>query len=342
MINVLKMLQRLFAEKKLCRILGFFLLFLNERPLQAYMIHQSHVEEVWKEESLSAFDELILSWNASRPIDGRYLFYVSVKTEEWSPWLLYATWGSDGQSSFLNTTQDASVRVYQDALEVMEGKKATGFQIKIVPEGNAPLDYIHSLHIYTNNDRVQGSEQKISYSSPIYLQVPGLSQMVLNHIRYADLCSPTSTTAVSQYLANNGTIDPVNFAENAWDRGFDIFGNWVFNAAQASSVLGPEWSCWVERLGGFDDIYQRLHQGTPVVVSVRGPLPGSALPYAKGHLMAVIGYDPEKQKVVCMDPAFSSNEKTHVSYDLTDFIQAWSRRGKVSYIFSQNQKGKSL
>jgi hypothetical protein len=90
---------------------------------------------------LFPFDELMISWNAIRPIEGRFLFYVSVKINEWSPWLLYASWGSNGQSSFSNITQDGSIRVYQDALDILDGKKATGFQIKIISEGYAfPTD----------------------------------------------------------------------------------------------------------------------------------------------------------------------------------------------------------
>jgi hypothetical protein len=324
-------------KKSLSWIFSALFVCLGVTSLEAHMIHQRKVAEEWKEENLPEFDELMISWNADRPALGRYHFYVSVKADKWSPWLLYATWGNNGQTGFLSTTQDAPVRVYQDALEVMEGKKATGFQIKIVPEGDTTLDNIHSLHVYTNSDRTQEPKQKISYSSSVYLPVPGLSQMVLDHVRSKDLCSPTSTAAVSRYLSDNSAIDPVLFAQHSWDSGFDIFGNWVFNVAQASTELGKGWSCWVERLSGFDEIYQRLHQQTPVIVSVRGPLPGSALPYSKGHLMAVIGFDHSKQKVICMDPAFSSDEQTHVLYDLSDFVQAWSRRGRIAYVFSRSE-----
>jgi len=297
------------------------------------MMHQEKVEKEWRQESLPPFNELMISWNADRPSAGRYLFYASVKTDTWSPWLLYATWGSEGQTSFLSQIDGAPVRIYQDALEVMEGHLATGFQIRVVPEGDASLDGVHRLHVYTNSDKAQESKQESL--APVDLSVAGLSQMTLPHERHIDLCSPTATTAVVRYLAKNPTIDPVRFAQNSWDKGFDIFGNWVFNVAEASVVLGKEWSCWVERLSGFDAIYQRLRQGTPVVASVRGPLPGSASPYAKGHLMAVIGYDPVQQKVICMDPGFPSDQLTNVRYDLADFVQAWSRRGHITYIFER-------
>ena len=326
-------------KKTIVGILFALLVFSKISWLESYMIHQTTVENEWKEDNLCAFNELMISWNAARPAVGKYLFYVSVKTSEWSPWLLYASWGSDGQTSFQNFAPDAPVRVYQDAVEVLDAKKATGFQIKVVKDGNDTLDDIRAFHVYTNCDRIQEPRQSVSCSLPVCLQVNGLSQMVLNHVRNRDLCSPTSTTAVVRYLLQHDGIDPVFFAQNTWDRGFDIFGNWVFNVAEAAAQLGPKWNCWVERLNGFDDIYQHLQAGTPVVVSVRGPLPGSAQPYASGHLIAVIGYDPQQQKVICMDPAFPSHDQTHVFYDLSNFIQAWNRRGRVAYVFTaSNQK----
>jgi hypothetical protein len=299
--------------------------------LEARMDHCNQAEEI------PPFNELMFSWNAKRPSDGKYLFYVRVKLDEWSPWLLYASWGSDGQIGYLNTTTDAPVRVYQDAVEVLEEKKATGFQIKVVPEGTASVGDVYSLHVYTNSDQLQEPQQMHGDASAICLPLKGLSQITLDHARHMDLCSPTSTAAVVRYLTEGKAVDPLQFAQSAWDGGFDIYGNWVFNVAQASAELGPTWSCWVERLHGFGNIYTRLQQGTPVVVSVRGPLTGSALPYAKGHLLVVIGYDPLQQKVICMDPAFSSDDQTQVSYDFSEFIQAWCRRGRVAYIFKHNE-----
>jgi Peptidase_C39 like family len=218
----------------------------------------------------------------------------------------------------------------------MEGKKATAFQIKIVAEGCTNLRSIHGMHVYTNSDQCKELQKIDPILTSIELKVPGISQMALNHVRHADLCSPTSTTAAVRYLSNDDTIDPLCFAQGVWDSGFDIYGNWVFNVAEAWTHLGEGWDCWVEKLQGFNDIYSYLKQRTPVIVSVRGPLPGSAQPYAKGHLMAVVGYDSLNQKVVCMDPAFPKDDETHVAYSLLDFVQAWNRRGNVAYVFQRS------
>ena len=283
-------------------------------------LKKPHMFHCARQENVLPFDELILSWNADRPSAGNYQIYVSVKTDDWSPWQLYASWGADGQSSCLSSI---------DTLDLPNGQKATGFQVKTVP-----AEGIRSIHVYTNGAKTKEAQQNIPYTTPVSLAVPGLSQMALDHTRADSLCSPTSTTAVTRYLSNR-PINAIDFAQKVWDSGCDIFGNWPFNVAQAAAELGPAWECWVERLDGFDEIYRRLHQGTPVVVSIRGPLPGSAQPYAQGHLIAVVGYDPEQNRVLCMDPAFPSDEETRVSYDLLDFLQAWNRRGRVAYIFDR-------
>ncbi len=296
------------------------------------MFHYYNVPEEWTEESVEPFDELILTWNGARPSDGNYLIYVSLKTEEWSPYLLYGLWGHKGQSSFVHNKQGCSVQVHQDVVSVKKAKKATGFRVKVVFENGTSIESLRSLHAFTNSLGQTLSKQTPMQS--ICLDVKGLSQMRLSHPRAQDLCSPTSTTAVIRYLLNQEVPDPVAFAERSWDYGFDIFGNWVLNVAESSSILGDEWDCWVARLCGFEDIYEFLSQKIPVVVSVRGPLLGSALPYAKGHLLVVIGYDAMNESVLCMDPAFPTDEETLVAYPLKDFMKAWERRGFFSYCWS--------
>ncbi len=295
------------------------------------MIHQFNVRDEWIEEGLSPFNEWIFSWNGRRPKKGKFLFYVRVKMEDWSPWLPYAEWGSEGQSSFSNEPKEAFVRVYQDTLEVVGGKRATGFCVKIESEGDGKIDQIHALHVYTNGE---ASLANVSHESCL-IPIEGLSQMAIQHERHQDLCSPTSITAVIRHLSHDKKLDPAIIAERVRDRGFDIYGNWVLNVAEASSQLGPKWHCWVERLSGLDEIYPYIQRGTPVIVSVRGPLTGSAAPYAHGHLLAVIGYDRGEERVICMDPRFPQDSETRVSYPTSDFIDAWNRRGRIAYLFSQ-------
>lgn len=307
-------------------------------PVEAYVKHsEGLINQIWEEEDLPFFDELILSWNALRPLKGSYQFYISVKVGEWSPWLLYASWGSNHQSGYKNSSLEYPVSVYQDVFKVTDEKKASAFRVKVVPEGTSSLEGIHGLHAYVNGESIKNKKEGDTYYfTSSSLNVPGISQMVVKHSRCKDFCSPVSTLAVTRYLFQNHLhID--SFAKNVWDEGFDIYGNWSLNVAEASSHLGLLWMCWVERLNTFDEILYSLAKGCPVVVSVRGPLPGSALPYAKGHLLVVKGFDAENQRVLCMDPAFPSDEETDVYYPVSDFIEAWSRRGFLAYMFSKKE-----
>ena len=360
---------------------------------------ESHSKEhsevyLWEQTDLPKFHELILSWNASRPLLGGYTIFVSLKVNEWSEWLSYAYWGSDQQHGGNSTCSRCQASVFQDTLSLKKGTEATGFRIKIESLGGASLLNFHRLHacITNENEGLRGREEIASdastgyeiasgtfrssavdtsttssrtapsatsrlveawpsiFSQPLrdleeikgikcanlHLQVPLISQMTLPHPRCRDLCSPTSVTSVINFLSPNQEIDPIIFALEARDHTFDIFGNWVLNIAQASALLGGEWSCWVERLHSFEDIYERLCQNTPVVISLRGPLLGSALPYHQGHLMVIKGYDANSNRVHCMDPAFASSTATDVTYSLEDFMQAWARRGYVAYLFEKN------
>lgn len=290
-------------------------------------------EETFLPIHVEPFSEWMLSWSGQRPTEGSFVFYVRLFVDAWSPWMPYAEWGKGVQTSFSFSDPSTHVKVFQDAAEVLDGHKASAFQIKIESKEGASLHNLRALHVYTNGDKA-GTAQPISYEGqPLELHLQGLSQMVLTHERNKDMCSPTSTTAVVRHLSNNQTIDPLVFASQVLDQGFNIYGNWVLNTAQAASLLTPHYNVFVERLQDFNSVIARLQNNTPVIVSVRGPLQGSATPYAQGHLLVITGYHPHARTVLCMDPAFPQDDLTHVSYDLDDFLTAWGRRGNVAYVF---------
>jgi hypothetical protein len=292
-------------------------------------------EYAWTKES-DPFDEFMITWNGNRPSKGLFKIYVKLFTDEWSSWFLYSEWGSEGQRSFSQSDHTDSVKLYQDGLNVKNGKKAIAFQVKIEAEEEASIDEIYSMHVYLGNSEQPTFDTEIKKPVAVSVSVQGLSQMALPTEHRERLCSPTSTAAVVSYLKKD-PIDPLAFAEGAHDKGFDIYGNWVFNAAHASTFLGEDWHCWVERQSNFDNVLDYLKQDTPVIISVKGPLKGSALPYESGHLLVITGFDPMTNEVLCMDPAFDNDEKTIVRYDFNDLMKAWERRGFVSYVFAKKQ-----
>lgn len=291
---------------------------------------------VWELPNSLSFDELIVSWNAMRPQYGEFNLSISVRiSETWSPWFPYATWGSEGQKGGNLDALKFPLKIHQDILTLVDDQQATGFRIRIEATGGAHLDEFYSLHTCVSviKDVFPRKSQAFNYS--INLSIPLISQMQLMHPRHRDMCSAASTSAVVSYFLNKNRIDPVSFALQARDEAFDIFGNWVLNIAQASSVLGKKWHCWVQRLTSFDEIYRRLRANLPVVVSIQGPLEGGASSYEKGHLLVVKGYLHKEKRVLCMDPAFPKNEATEVSYELNDFLDAWAKRHCIAYLFEK-------
>jgi Peptidase_C39 like family len=286
----------------------------------------------WEETNVLPFTELILSWSAQRPQEGHYLFQMSfLFSSEESPWLNYAYWGKSDQRTFNHEL--STLRIYQDLAETLEGQQAIGFRVRVLANEGANLNNVRALHVCLTNLH---THQHDFDSNPlsIDLEISGLSQMVLPNERHLRLCSPVSSTAAIRYLQKNATLCPLKFANRVWDSHFDIYGNWVLNTAQASHELGDGWQCYVSRLNSFSEILENLHKKYPVVVSVKGPLAGSALPYASGHLIVVKGYEPSTRRVLCMDPGFPEDSLTSVSYDLDDFLVAWNRRKGLAYLFS--------
>lgn len=285
----------------------------------------------WTEENIPPFNEGIFSWNGKKPLNGSVTILVSVKRKEWSPWYSYAVWGSKNQSGNRYKDEAAGIEIDDDIL-IIKKEPATGFRVKIEPN-----ESIYALHVCVSNVDHPLSQEIPSFPKTIILPIPCISQMKLSHQRAKDLCSPTSTTAVVNFL-NNSSIDPIVFAEWAKDQRYNIYGNWVLNIAEASSVLGKTWQCWVQRMNGFNDVYSHLEAGRPVVVSVKGDLEGAPQVYQQGHLVAIRGYDAKNNTVLCMDPAFHSNEETLAAYSMNHFLNAWRRRRFLSYVFTEAPK----
>lgn len=306
---------------------------MNTNVRHRKVVAQNGVEWIWQEDNLQPFDEALVSWNGSRPKSGGFLISISLLVDAWSEFIDYAYWGSNTQHTFENYPQTKFFRTFQDTIELLQGKKATGIKVRVKALNGATLKSLRFVSLCTTLMENHSVQLNSSPLKSIKIKVEGLSQITLEDPRNLRICSPTSTIAVIRSLTNDRNLCPLEFSDHVVDKGFDIYGNWILNTAQASHVLGESWSCYVKRMSHFGEIYSLIEKNLPVIVSVKGPLQDSALPYESGHLIVVTGFDVKTQKVLCMDPAFPTPLETHVGYPYYDFIEAWNRRKGIAYIF---------
>jgi hypothetical protein len=283
------------------------------------------------------FSQLIVSWNAERPAKGYFRFMTQVKdaaTQKWGEWHKAHDWGAGIQQSYFSSSGVGGSKNHHVRLEMPFGRLADGLRIKVEARGGALISSLKEISGNIANLKAFIPERQndlhLGLSSVDIPNVPMQSQMVLDHEKAKVMCSPTSCAMALGYI-NKGVIDPVHFAESAYDNGLQAYGSWPFNVAHAFERSNGKAMFRVCRLNSFIDLHKQLTLQRPVVVSVRGALKGAPQAFPKGHFVLVVGYDNETQSVVCHDPSWDSNEKVRASYDLSSFLQAWGRSHNLAY-----------
>ena len=295
---------------------------------------------IWHKKSPHPFKELILSWNAARP-RGNFTFYVNIRHHNWSGWRKIATWGRKSQKTFCNTRR-RYVHIKHVRAELQKRRLGFDYKIKVVSKHKSDLKRIKALFVNLSNERDFKVETNYrSLKSTRVDHVPQKSQWSLGHRRNKDLCSPTSLSMISRYFVKKDKFMPetyalgkqtVRFATRVRDQSLDIYGNWIFNVAQAYNTTQGNVLYRVQRLNNFKELYGYLVKKVPVAVSIRGRLRGGAWPYNNGHFVVVIGWDQREQRVICIDPAFKNKKQLVRKYRIRDFTRAWGRSRNLSYI----------
>lgn len=314
--------------------------FFTEQELSA--LPGANPEIVWEQPATLPFNELIVSWNALRPPVGHMTLWVSVKySNKWSSWHRLALWGPKSQQTFVNKLHP-HVHTKHCRVEMQRNMLARGLRVKMVfHQGADPKNLKAFFACVSRLNHFKIVHPTTKLQSVTIQGIPRQSQMVLDHERYRDLCSPVSTSMLVAYfyqklmgakLVHAMHDFAIDFAKKSHDQGYlDIYGNWILNVAQAFDSSNGTVYFRVERLNSFYDLHQSLVKKIPVAVSVRR-LRGGATPYANGHIMLVVGWDRVKRRVLCIDPAFGSNRATLKAYRLIDFLHAWSRSSNLAYV----------
>jgi len=292
---------------------------------------------LFKKGSVSPFTQLVFSWNAFRPQEGHFSFFVKVrdvKTKEWGRWHKMIDWGQSIQRSYFSSGDKNRKYIYV-RLETGNVCLADGFMIKIVSSTGNGNELVNGFSVCVSNFSDFKSEKKstafVGLPSVYVRSVPRLSQMVLDHPRARHMCSTTSCSMLTSFFSKK-EVDPLDFAQKAFDRGLNAYGSWPFNTAHAFERCEGKQFFSVARLPSFKHLHRFLMQKKPVVVSVRGALKGAPKVYDKGHLLLVVGWDGKRSQIICHDPAMEKQKKVLKRYDIGSFLSAWERSHRLAYI----------
>lgn len=299
---------------------------------------------VMEKKDIQPFSQLLVSWNAHRPSAGYFSFFVQVRdcvTKKWGVWHHMYDWGCGGIQASYRQPSDGVSRYEYVRLELESGHTADGLRIKVKLQKNVRVsDLISVTAACALFDQFQPEDPRTCNVLPSVCVhgVSKIAQFALDHEDKERVCSPVSMTMVLRYLNNTPAYpDVFTIMEHSYDKGLKAYGSWPFNIACAFDALKGAIGFYVCRLRSFADIHHELLRNAPVVVSVRGPIPGAERPYAGGHLLVVIGWDKENKRVICHDPAFDDAAKVIQHYPVDAFLAAWERSRRLAYCVVQSQ-----
>ena len=282
------------------------------------------------------FRQLIFSWNAIRPKQGYFTFYVQSRdsaTKKWSDWYKMIEWGQAVQRSHLVKLGSGQPEYVYVRLEQPLGRHADGFKLRVEVHGQAQLDDLRYVSLSLSDFTKFKPEpiNELSHLPTVRINgVPKRSQMVLNHNDCKMMCSPTATSMQVSYVSKQ-PIDPLAFASKSYDYGLGAYGSWPFNVAHAFEVC-PNRTFRLVRLDSFRDLHSYLKRKLPVVVSVRGYMQGAPQEYKNGHLLTVVGWDQARQLVICHDPAIYGDRQVRHGYKLSHFLRSWESSHRLAYV----------
>jgi len=288
--------------------------------------------------AINQFTQLVFSWNVLRSQKGYFSFFIQVRdaaTKQWGIWHHMVDWGATIQKTYISKSDGVSSYVHV-RLELETKKMADGFRLKVVAHDEASLQSLQGLYITTSNFNAFKEEDSTRVSekmcSVMIKDVPRIAQFSLGHEDHPRMCSPVSCSMVMGYLTKK-MYDPLACARGVFDTGLSVYGSWGCNCAYAFDMIQGLVSVYVKRCNSFRDIHQSLCHKVPVIVSVRGVLPGALKPFPHGHLLVVVGWDQDMQEVICHDPAAYDEQSVLKRYSLISFLHAWERSHRLVYMF---------
>lgn len=295
-------------------------------------------------ENVPMFTQLLYSWNALRPPRGYFTFMIQARdahTQKWGSWHKMVDWGKETQRSYASKSDGFSKHVHV-RFETEPLQLADAFRIKVVGSKGASLKSLKALAVtVVNMNKFKSEPLKAALhelQSVALGKVPKISQFALKHPESHRICSPVSCSMIAQYLSNN-SFHPGNFAKMAYDKGLDTYGSWGCNMAHAFERCRGKYWFFNTRLNSFQELHKQLTRGLPVAVSVRGVLQGAPQAFPSGHLLVVVGWDKDRQEVLCHDPSIEHHHEVLKRYKIDDFLKSWEQSRRLTYWVEPASKG---
>lgn len=282
--------------------------------------------------TVPAFDQLVPSWNSLTGTGGSLTLEVRVGVAGggWSTWYSFGTWSAAEGRTSVDGQKDSAGQVLTDTLRL--SAKTTTLQYRVTLRG--PGTTLRLLGL-TTSDWARRSER---LGEPSDRQgwgrigmVPQRSQMLYPNGGEA-WCSPTSVSMILTALGKNVTVPQA--AAGTYDKAYDGTGNWSFNVAYAGE---QGMRAFVTRLPSLSAAEKYTAAGFPLAVSLgwkKGELPGAPLPSSTGHLMVLIGFDPQGNPVL-NDPAAPTDAEVRRTYPRAAFEKLWlAHSGGLGYVMA--------
>lgn len=287
--------------------------------------------------NLSAYDELIPSWNALTPAGSS--LSLEVKPSGAERFYSFGTWQSAAGRSSLNGQKDRFGQILSDTLRLPQ--KATAFEYRLTLKATGASPSL-SLLAFNTSARSQKLAGAGAAGNPALwntaLAVPSRSQMLYKPDKNGKnggevWCSPTSTSMILAYNGINISVPAA--AKATYDAAYDGTGNWPFNTAFAAE---QGLRAVITRFANLREAEPYIAAGVPLGVSLgwkKGELPGAAISSSEGHLMVLVGFD-SKGNPILNDPAAATDAGVRRSYPRAAFERLWlSHSGGLVYLISR-------
>jgi hypothetical protein len=282
-----------------------------------------------------AWDELIVSWNASMATNGSLVCEArALATDGPTRWFTLGHWSSGatpGARTSVNDQRDDTARVETDTLILKQ--PAPRVQVRVTLHGtDTRLKFLALCLADVHRPPAAKPPRKAAWGRSIAVPVRSQADYPEGVSKW---CSPTSTTMLLAHWAGELHRPELDFdvrttAAGVFDLAWDGTGNWPFNMAFAGAQPGLR-AC-VARLEDVADLEEWISQGLPVAVSLSYTmLLGSPVPRPEnGHLVVVCGFTATGD-VVVNDPGVR-RERVRRTFPRADFARAWAHSQRTVYL----------